>query len=82
MSAVVEKSDDAIIPTEIGGTITSWNRGAERLYGYEAGEMIGRRIALVYPDSERHVFEGIFQQITRGERPTAVEGPPERRPGA
>ena len=66
LSYVVESSDDAIVTTNRRGTITSWNRGAERLYGYTSGEAIGRPISLLVgrggeaeqADLTRRVFAG------------------------
>jgi PAS domain S-box-containing protein len=50
LATIVESSDDAIIGQGMDGTITDWNRGAERLYGYAAGEVIGKPLALIVPD--------------------------------
>ncbi len=49
LAAVVESSDDAIISKTLEGVITSWNKGAEKIFGYAAGEVVGRPVSLLFP---------------------------------
>lgn len=68
LAAIVQSSDDAIIGKDLDGVITSWNRGAERLYGYSAEEMIGRSIAVLMPPEAADDFPNIMQRLQRGDR--------------
>jgi PAS domain S-box-containing protein len=68
LASIVQSSHDAIIGKTLDGVITSWNPGAERLYGYTEEEMIGRRGDMLYPP-ERAAEESMnLRKITRGER--------------
>ena len=64
--AIVQHSDDAIIDEALDGTITSWNAGAERMYGYSSLEMIGQSIRVLSPDGNEEVTD-ILARIGRGE---------------
>lgn len=61
-SAIVESSDDAILSASLDGTITSWNGGAERLYGYSAEEIVGKSVQLLYPPES---FAAETEELTR-----------------
>jgi PAS domain S-box-containing protein len=68
LAAIVESSEDAIVSKTLQGIVQSWNGGAERLFGYTAGEMIGRSIITIIPP-ERHDEERmILDRLSRGER--------------
>ena len=67
-ASIVESSDDAILGKTLDGTILSWNRGAERIYGYSAQEMKGRSIFLIVPPERRHEVQQILERIQGGER--------------
>jgi PAS domain S-box-containing protein len=68
LAAIVESSGDAIIGKTREGIITSWNRAAERIYGYSAEEVVGRSITLIFPPDRQDEFARIMEQILRGER--------------
>jgi two-component system, chemotaxis family, CheB/CheR fusion protein len=68
MSAIVESSEDAIIGSTLDGIITTWNRGAERLYGYSSEEAIGQRASLLAPAGHDKEIARILESIRRGER--------------
>ncbi|HYX77735.1 MAG TPA: EAL domain-containing protein, partial [Solirubrobacterales bacterium] len=68
LAALVGSSDEAIVGETIGGTIRSWNRGAERLYGYSAEEVIGRPVSVLVPEERRQELESILERVAHGER--------------
>jgi PAS domain S-box-containing protein len=67
LAAIVESSDDAIIGKTLEGVITSWNSGAQRLFGYTGEEIIGRPMALLISDERAHEEPAILARIARGE---------------
>ena len=82
LAAIVESSDDAIVSKDLNGIIASWNRGAERLFGYSADEAIGQPILMLIPP-ERHDEETeIIGRIRRGERVEHYETVRRRKDGS
>jgi PAS domain S-box-containing protein len=67
LAALVESSDDAIVAKDLNGVITSWNRAAERMFGYSATEAIGQSIRLIIPEDHQHEEDTILDRIRRGE---------------
>jgi two-component system CheB/CheR fusion protein len=68
LAAIVNSSDDAIIGKDVNGVITSWNHGAEGLFGYTAQEAVGRPITMLMPPDRLHEEADILARIKRGER--------------
>ncbi len=67
-ASIVENSQDAIIGESLDGTVTSWNKAAEEMLGYSAGEILGRPIALLFPPDRIAEEEQILARLRRGER--------------
>ena len=67
LAAIVEGSDDAIFGKTLDGIITSWNRGAEQIYGYSAEEIVGKPVSILVPEDRPREIEGILQRIQRGQ---------------
>jgi PAS domain S-box-containing protein len=66
LAAIVEWSDDAIVSKDLEGTITSWNRAAERMFGYTAAEAIGRSILLIVPPDREAEVHDVLRRIRSG----------------
>lgn len=67
-AAIIESSDDAIISKSIDGYITSWNKGAQRLYGYAPHEIIGKTVSILMPPEKKDDFPYIMGQLHQGKR--------------
>jgi PAS domain S-box-containing protein len=68
LASIVESSDAAIFSKDLRGVVTSWNRGAERIFGYSAKEIIGRSISTIFPPDRTDDLQNIMERIGRGER--------------
>jgi PAS domain S-box-containing protein len=67
LAAIIDSSEDAIIGKNLDGTVTAWNRGAERIYGYAPDEIVGRNISLLTPKDRPDEIPQILERIRRGE---------------
>ncbi|MGB0108436.1 MAG: PAS domain S-box protein, partial [Terriglobales bacterium] len=67
LALIIDSSEDAIISKDLDGTITSWNKGAERIYGYTPEEAIGKHISFLVPGDRPDEIPGILEKIARGE---------------
>lgn len=68
LAAIVQSSDDAIVGLSSDGMINSWNRGAERLYGHSAEDVVGGSISLIIPPEREEEMSRLLETVTRGER--------------
>src|SRR5437660_4073280 len=68
LAAIVESSDDAIVSKTLDGVITSWNGGAERMFGWPAQMAIGKHITLIVPEDRRAEEDDVLARVRRGER--------------
>lgn len=73
LACIVESSEDAIIGKTLDGTIVSWNKGAESLYGYDAAEAIGQSVSFLVPPDRPGEAVQIIEKIRRGERVSHLE---------
>jgi PAS domain S-box-containing protein len=67
LKAMVQSADDAIVSKTLQGIVTSWNPGAERLFGYTASEMIGKSISILIPPDQPNEEPNILSRLVRGE---------------
>ena len=81
LSALVEWSNDAIVGKTLEGTIASWNRGAEKLYGYTAAEVVGRPADVLLPTGLSAEWRENLEQLARGERIEQYETVRQRKDG-
>ncbi|TLY25741.1 MAG: PAS domain S-box protein [Nitrospirae bacterium] len=68
LADIVDSSDDAIIGKTLEGTVASWNRGAERIFGYTAEEFLGQPITVLIPPDRLDEEPKIIERLRRGER--------------
>lgn len=82
LATIVESSDDAIISKNLEGIILTWNRGAERIFGYTAEEVIGRPVTILMPPDRVNEEPGILGRLRRGERIEHYQTVRQRKDGA
>jgi PAS domain S-box-containing protein len=82
LAAIVASSDDAIISKDLEGRVMSWNRAAERLYGYDASEMMGESIRKIIPPALHYEEDDILAKIRAGERVDHIETTRMRKDGS
>jgi PAS domain S-box-containing protein len=82
LSAIVESSNDAIISKDLNGIIRSWNRGAERIFGYASDEVLGKPITIIIPPDRLDEEPKILGRLQRGDRVDHFETVRKRKDGA
>jgi PAS domain S-box-containing protein len=81
LASVVDSSNDAIITKSLDGVITSWNLGAERLFGYRARDIMGRQVGAIVPPEATAPEAALLARVMAGERVEAIEVPRVRHDG-
>jgi len=81
-AAIVESSDDAILSKDLEGVITSWNGGAQRLFGYTAEEAVGKSVTIIIPTNRHDEEPMILERVRRGERIDHYETVRQRKDGS
>lgn len=81
LAAIVESSDDAIVSKDLNGIVQSWNRGAERVFGYSAEEMVGNHISIIAAPDRINEMPAILQRVRSGQRIDHYETKRKRKDG-
>src|SRR5262245_56906696 len=81
LARVVESSDDAIVSKDLDGIITSWNRAAERMFGYSAAEAVGQSIRMIIPSDRQSEEDMVLARIRSGQSVTHFETIRQRKNG-
>ena len=68
LANAVESSNDAIVTVSLDGIITSWNKGAEQIYGYSAEEILGKNVSILEPDNLKGEIKQLIEKIKQGEK--------------
>jgi two-component system cell cycle sensor histidine kinase/response regulator CckA len=82
LAAIIEYSDDAVVSKTPNGIVIGWNRGAERLYGYTAEEMLGRSISILFPPDQSQEYQQILTEIRNGQTVPPFDTVRRRKDGA
>src|SRR4030095_4498905 len=81
LARIIESSEDAIVSKDLNGVIRSWNRAAERIFGYTAEEAIGRSIRMIIPADRQAEEDEVLRRIGRGEEVEHFDTVRQRRDG-
>lgn len=81
LAAIVESSDDAIVTKDLNGIIKTWNKGAERIFGYTAEEVVGQSVSILIPENQKDEEPAILARIRKGERIDHYETVRQRKDG-
>src|SRR3954469_3606728 len=73
LAAIIESSDDAIVSKTLEGIIKTWNKGAERIFGWTAAEVVGKSITILIPPDRQDEEPRILERLRRGQRVDHIE---------
>jgi len=81
LATIVHSSNDAIYSMNLSGIITTWNRGAAKIFGYQAKEMVGQSISLIFPENKKNELQRIINTVKKGKHMIAYESDRQRKDG-
>jgi PAS domain S-box-containing protein len=82
LSAIIQSSEDAILSKDLDGIITSWNQGAEKIFGYTSAETVGKPITIIIPDDRANEETAILERVRRGDHIDPYETVRRRKDGS
>ena len=82
LASLVEYSDDAIVSAHLDGTIASWNRGAEALFGYSRQEILGQKVGILLAEEQQETVRSTLGVVHQGQKPGTFESPYRRKDGS
>ena len=82
LAAIIESSNDAIVSKSLDGIVKTWNKSAERMFGYTSEEMVGKSITIIIPQHRRNEETEIIARVVRGERVEHFETIRQRKDGS
>ena len=72
-SIIIDSTTDAVISTDVAGNITFWNKGAEKIYGYQKEDVLGKPISIIYKEEDLHILDSMISDLMKGKDIPSIE---------